>query len=186
MSKIGKKPIQIPTGVDIKIDGGAISVKGPKGTLTCEVPAALSVSVADGTVLVVPAEKRSGREGKHHIALWGLYRALIQNMVVGVTEGYTKSLELNGIGYKAILKGKDLEISLGFSHPINYQAPEGITFTVEKNVVTVSGIDRELVGFVAAQIRALKVPDPYKAHGVKYAGEFIKTKTGKKAATATA
>lgn len=181
MSKIGKKPINIPDGVEIKINGGFISIKGPKGMLEKKIPLLLTISTSDGKIVVTPAETAPGRDDKQNMAFWGLYRALIQNMITGVTSGFSKSLELNGVGYKAVQKGNDLEISLGFSHVIPYKAPDGITFKIEKNVITVSGIDRELVGFVAAQIRSLKVPDPYKVHGVKYVGEFIKTKAGKKA-----
>lgn len=184
MSKIGKKPIKIPDDVEIKIDGLIVSVKGPKGTLEKEMPKVITASIDNGMIIVAPSEITPGRDDKQNVAFWGLYRALIQNMITGVTSGFSKSLELNGVGYKAIQKGNDLEISLGFSHSIPYKAPNGITFKVEKNVITISGIDRELVGFVAAQIRSLKVPDPYKVHGVKYVGEFIKTKAGKKAATA--
>ena len=179
MSKIGKKPIILPSGVDVKVTGTSVAVKGPKGELSRTISDVISVSVADGKVQVGLKDAN-----KDHFPLWGLERALIRNMIVGVSEGFMETLELNGVGYKAVPKGNDLELSLGFSHTIPFKAPAGISFKVEKNVLTISGIDKELVGYVAAQIRKMKVPDPYKVHGVKYADEVIKTKAGKKAATA--
>ena len=177
MSKIGKKPIALPSGVDITVEGTSVSVKGPKGELKRSITDGVAVSIADGKVTVAPAKKI-------HPSVWGLERALVRNMIVGVSEGFQEQLELNGVGYKVTQKGNDLELSLGYSHPILFKTPEGITYKIEKNVITIIGIDKELVGYVAAQIRKLKVPDPYKVHGVKYVGEVIKTKAGKKAATA--
>lgn len=181
MSKIGKKPILIPGGVDVTVSGDSVSVKGPKGELKRTVSPAVAVAVADGKVSVSLKE-----QGADNFPTWGLERALIRNMIIGVSEGFRETLELNGVGYKAVAKGNDLELSLGFSHTIPFKAPAGITFTIEKNILTVFGIDKELVGYAAAQIRKMKVPDPYKVHGVKYADEVIKVKAGKKAATAAA
>ncbi|MEK7582377.1 MAG: 50S ribosomal protein L6 [Patescibacteria group bacterium] len=185
MSKIGKKPIILPNGVDLKIDLPTgqekltVTVKGPKGELYRTISEGISVSVADGKVMVMPTQKDPA-----HTSIWGLERALIRNMILGVAEGFEETLELNGVGYKAVPKGTDLELNLGFSHPILFKTPEGITFKVEKNIIKINGINKELVGYVAAQIRKMKVPDPYKVHGVKYADEVIKVKAGKKAATA--
>jgi len=177
MSKIGKKPVLLPNGVDITVDGLAVTVKGSKGELKRTLTEGISVSVEDGKVFIKAADGV-------HPSVWGLERALINNMIKGASEGFQEQLELNGVGYKATQKGEDLELNLGFSHPILYKIPEGITYKIEKNVITITGIDKELVGYVAAKIRALKVPDPYKVHGVKYVGEVIKIKAGKKAATA--
>lgn len=177
MSKIGKKLIMLPDGVDVKVDGLMVTVKGPKGTLTRTITDGIAVTVAEGKVSVQPSKAV-------HPSVWGLERALVRNMIKGVSEGFQEVLELNGVGYKAILKGTDIELNLGFSHPILYKTPEGIAYKIEKNVITITGIDKELVGYVAAQIRKMKVPDPYKVHGVKYADEVIKVKAGKKAATA--
>ncbi len=184
MSKLGKKSISIPSGVEIVLDGGQLTVTGPQGTMKREVSPLFSYVVADGKLSVQPKEFKTGREGKQGRADWGLYRALAKNMVQGVSEGFKEVLELNGVGYKAIAKPGQIELSLGFSHPILFPVPEGVAVKIEKNLVTISGIDKELVGSVAARIRALKVPDPYKVHGVKYADEVIKVKAGKKAATA--
>ncbi|MEK7525823.1 MAG: 50S ribosomal protein L6 [Patescibacteria group bacterium] len=179
MSKIGKKPIAIPSGVEVKINGLRASVKGPKGQTEKKIPAGFTVTAAGGVVTIVPTEKVS-----HNPVLWGLARATLNNMITGVSEGFKEVLELNGVGYKAAVKGSALELNLGFSHPINFPLPEGIVATVEKNILTISGIDRELVGQTAAQIRMLKKPEPYKGHGIKYSDEIIRRKAGKKAATA--
>lgn len=179
MSKIGKKPIMIPSGVDVKVNGSEVAVKGPKGELKRTISDKVALQVADGKVQV-----SLKNPSKQDFPLWGLERALVNNMITGVTEGFTETLELNGVGYKAVPKGNDLELSLGYSHTITFKTPAGISFKVEKNVVTITGIDKELVGYVAAQIRKMKVPDPYKVHGVKYADEVIKVKAGKKAAAA--
>ena len=179
MSKIGKKPITLPSGVDVKVNGSEVAIKGPKGELKRTISELVQVQVADGKIMVSLKEFN-----KQNFPLWGLERALVNNMIKGVSEGFEETLELNGVGYKAIPKGNDLELTLGYSHTIPFKTPAGITFKVEKNVIKINGIDKELVGYVAAQIRKMKVPDPYKVHGVKYADEVIKTKAGKKAAAA--
>lgn len=176
MSKIGKQPIALPSGVELKRDDDTIIVKGPKGELSRAIPEDIAVTVAENTVTVAPGERT-------HPARWGLWRALINNMVVGVSEGFSKTLEFQGVGYKASVKGQDLELSLGYSHPITVPAPEGITFSVEKSSITVTGVDKEMVGHVAAVIRSKREPEPYKGAGIRYAGEIIRRKAGKKAAT---
>ena len=176
MSRIGKLPVAVPSGVDVNIDGQSVSVKGPKGTLSLSVAEPIIVERAeDGTLAVKrPDDERRNR------ALHGLTRTLVNNLVVGVTEGYTKKLEIHGVGYRVQLKGSDLEFSLGYSHPVKVTAPEGITFTVENPTrFSVSGIDKQQVGEVAANIRKLRKPDPYKGKGVRYEGEKIRRKVGK-------
>jgi large subunit ribosomal protein L6 len=176
MSRIGRLPVAVPTGVDVTIDGSAITVKGPKGTLAHSVAAPISVAKADdGTIAVSrPDDERVSR------SLHGLTRTLINNMVVGVTEGYEKKLEIVGTGYRVLAKGSDLEFALGFSHPVVVTPPEGITFTVESQTrFSVQGIDKQQVGEVAANIRKLRKPDPYKGKGVRYAGEQVRRKVGK-------
>jgi large subunit ribosomal protein L6 len=176
MSRIGRLPIQIPSGVDVDLDGRAVTVKGPKGTLTHTVAEPIRIERAeDGSLQVSrPNDERQNR------ALHGLSRTLVANMVLGVTEGYTKVLEIVGTGYRVAAKGSDLEFSLGFSHPVLVKAPEGITFAVETPTrFSVSGIDKQKVGEVAANIRKLRKPDPYKGKGVRYQGEHIRRKAGK-------
>ena len=176
MSRIGKLPVAVPSGVDVNIDGQSVSVKGPKGSLSLNVAEPIIVERAeDGTLAVKrPDDERRNR------ALHGLTRTLVNNLVVGVTEGYTKKLEIHGVGYRVALKGSDLEFSLGFSHPVKVVAPEGITFTVETPTrFSVAGIDKQQVGEVAANIRKLRKPDPYKGKGVRYEGEKIRRKVGK-------
>jgi large subunit ribosomal protein L6 len=176
MSRIGKLPIPVPSGVDVKIDGQEISVKGPKGTLAHTIAEPITVERDEDGVLAVkrPDDERRSR------ALHGLTRSLVNNLVVGVTEGYEKKLEIHGVGYRVLLKGSDLEFSLGFSHPVKVTPPEGITFTVEgPTKFSVQGIDKQRVGEVAANIRKLRKPDPYKGKGVRYAGEKIRRKVGK-------
>jgi large subunit ribosomal protein L6 len=176
MSRIGRLPITVPAGVDVTIDGADITVKGPKGTLTHTVPAPITVERAeDGTLAVTrPNDERASR------SLHGLTRTLVANMVAGVTEGYTKKLEIVGTGYRVIAKGTDLEFALGFSHPVVIPAPEGISFAVETPTrFSVSGIDKQQVGEVAAKLRKLRKPDPYKGKGVRYEGEVIRRKAGK-------
>ena len=176
MSRIGRLPIPVPSGVDVSIDGRAVIVKGPKGTLEHTVAEPIEITRAeDGTLQVTrPNDERQNR------ALHGLSRTLVANMVLGVTDGYTKVLEIVGTGYRVVAKGSDLEFSLGSSHPVLVKAPEGITFAVETPTrFSVSGIDKQLVGEVAANIRKLRKPDPYKGKGVRYEGEFIKLKVGK-------
>ena len=175
MSRIGKLPIPVPAGVEVKIDGSTVSVKGPKGTLNHVVPAPIEVALEEGTIVVSrPDDERASR------SLHGLTRTLISNQITGVTTGYTKGLEIVGTGYRVTAKGSDIEFALGYSHPILVQAPAGITFTVEGNTkLTVSGIDKQAVGEVAANIRKLRKPEPYKGKGVRYAGEVVRRKAGK-------
>ena len=175
MSRIGRLPIPVPSGVDVSIDGQAVSVKGPKGQLSLTVAEPIAVAKDDSVINVT----RPSDEGKVR-ALHGLSRTLIANMVTGVTTGYSKTLEIVGVGYRVQAKGKNLEFSLGFSHPVVVEPPEGITFRVEKPTqFVVEGIDKQLVGETAARIRKLRKPDPYKAKGVRYQGEHIRRKVGK-------
>jgi large subunit ribosomal protein L6 len=176
MSRIGKLPIQVPAGVDVTIDGRTVAVKGPKGTLSHTVAAPIEVTKGEDGVLNVvrPNDERQNK------ALHGLSRTLVANMITGVTQGYIKALEISGVGYRVQAKGSNLEFALGYSHPILIEAPEGITFKVESPTkFTVEGIDKQKVGEVSAKIRKLRKPDPYKAKGVKYAGEVIRRKVGK-------
>jgi large subunit ribosomal protein L6 len=176
MSRIGRLPIPVPSGVDVQIDGRAVTVKGPKGTLSHTIAEPIEIVRGDdGTLQVArPNDERANR------ALHGLSRTLVANMVTGVTDGYTKTLEIVGTGYRVQARGSDLEFALGFSHPVVVPAPEGITFTVEAPTrFSVSGIDKQLVGEVAAKIRKLRKPDPYKGKGVRYQGEQIRRKAGK-------
>jgi large subunit ribosomal protein L6 len=175
MSRIGRMPVTVPSGVDVTINGRAVTVKGPKGTLSMEVASPIEVAQSDGTITVT----RPSDEGEIR-ALHGLSRSLIANMVTGVTDGYRKTLEIVGVGYRVQARGKDLEFSLGFSHPVPVTAPEGITFRVESPTrFVVEGIDKQQVGEVAANIRKLRKPDPYKGKGVRYQGEQIRRKVGK-------
>jgi len=175
MSRIGRKSIPVPAGVDVTITGQTVKVKGPKGELSHTVAEPITVE-QDGAELHVnrPNDERKAKE------LHGLSRTLVANMIVGVTEGYKKTLEINGTGYRVTAKGKDLEFALGFSHPVNVVPPTGITFAVERpTLFTVAGIDKQLVGEVAANIRKIRPPEPYKGKGVKYQGEVIRRKAGK-------
>jgi large subunit ribosomal protein L6 len=177
MSRIGKQPIPLPDGVSIEIAPGSVSVKGPKGELKQELPREMKVEQADGTITV----ERPTDRGDHR-ALHGLTRSLIANMVEGVTDGFEKRLEIQGVGYRAQLKGKNLELALGYSHPIQLDAPEGIDFEVpQPTEVVVKGIDKQLVGETAARIRKRRPPEPYKGKGVRYAGEQVARKVGKRA-----
>ncbi|PPK69541.1 50S ribosomal protein L6 [Actinokineospora auranticolor] len=176
MSRIGRLPIPVPSGVDVTIEGQSVSVKGPKGTLSLTVAEPITVERAeDGTLQVTrPNDERRNR------ALHGLTRSLVNNIVVGVTAGYEKKMEIHGVGYRVTAKGSDLEFALGYSHPVKVAALEGITFAVESPTkFSVSGIDKQRVGEVAANIRKLRKPDPYKGKGVRYAGEKIRRKVGK-------
>ncbi len=177
MSRIGKKPVQIPAGVEVAVNGKNIEVKGPKGTLSFEFHEEISIEVEGSEIIVTRAnDERTAR------AMHGLTRALVQNMVTGVSEGYTKVLELAGVGYRVALKGNTLDLSLGYSHPVLYDAPEGITFEVPDNThIHVKGIDKQQVGQVAAEIRAKRPPEPYKGKGIHYMGEHIRRKLGKAA-----
>lgn len=175
MSRIGKVPVLVPSGVDVAVTGQDVTVKGPKGTLSLTVAPPISVASEAGTILVSRPDDE--RESK---ALHGLSRTLIANMVTGVTDGYIKRLEIVGTGYRVTAKGSDLEFALGYSHPVPVAAPEGITFRVETPTrFSVEGIDKQQVGEVAAKIRKLRKPDPYKGKGVRYAGEVIRRKAGK-------
>ena len=175
MSRIGRLPGAIPAGVDVRIDGQTVSVKGPKGELAHVVVTPITVSQGDAVLEVArPDDERNSR------SLHGLTRTLINNMVLGVTEGYEKKLEIHGTGYRVVAKGSNLECALGYSHPITVEPPAGITFVVETPTrFSVQGIDKQLVGEVAANIRKLRKPDPYKAKGIRYAGEHIRRKVGK-------
>ncbi len=181
MSKIGKKPIALPSDVTIEVNGATITVKGAKGTLVKHLPAGISVTVEGTSAHVAPTSENPSRELG---AQWGLWRALVSNMILGVSQGWTETLIFQGVGYKAVLKGKDLELSLGYSHTIEVVAPEGIEFVVDKTTITVKGIDKEVVGHVASLIRSKRLPEPYKGSGIRYSDEIIKKKAGKKAATA--
>ena len=180
MSKIGKKLIEIPSGVIVSLEGNAVKVKGPKGELTYKVPRELQLSISDNKILVVPVVK-----SKRTPALWGTLRAVIFNMVDGVTKGFDKKLEIEGVGFKAQMQGNDLSLNLGYSHPVIFKIPDGIKIEVVKNTIMVSGFSKELVGQVSANIRSLKKPEPYKGKGIRYAGEVIRRKAGKKVAGST-
>ncbi|OGN21718.1 MAG: 50S ribosomal protein L6 [Candidatus Yanofskybacteria bacterium RIFCSPLOWO2_01_FULL_41_33] len=181
MSKIGKKIINVPAGVEIRIEDGVIFVKGPKGELKRTISGALDVNMENNIIKIQLREN----VGKDSSALWGLTRALIANMIKGVTEGFETILEFQGVGYKAAVKGNELELNLGYSHPITITAPEGVSFKVEKNVIKVSGFNKELVGEVAADIRTKRKPEPYKGSGIKYNDEVIIKKAGKKSVATT-
>jgi len=176
MSRIGRLPVPVPTGVDVSIDGQAVTVKGPKGQLQHVVAQPITVARSDEGAVEVkrPNDERQSR------SLHGLTRTLINNMVLGVTQGYEKKLEIHGTGYRVVVKGRDLEFALGYSHSITVKAPEGISFIVENPThLAVQGIDKQLVGEIAANIRKLRKPDPYKGKGVRYVGEQIRRKVGK-------
>ena len=177
MSRIGKKPIPVPAGVKVAVEDGTVKVEGPKGKLAQSIPAGLSVTM-DGNVLTV------GRSSDHRTvrALHGLIRSLLANMVHGVKDGFERKLEIVGIGYRCQLQGKNLQLALGYSHPIIFPLPEGVQAEVERQVsITLKGADKALVGQTAAKLRALRKPDPYKGKGIKYADEYIRRKVGKKA-----
>lgn len=177
MSRIGRQPITIPEGVDVSIAGSRVTVKGPKGELAQRVDRDMKVELVEGVLTVArPTDEQ------RHRALHGLTRTLIANMVTGVSEGFSKTLEIQGVGYRAAKKGEDLELALGYSHPVVYKAPDGITFEVPApNRIIVSGIDKQQVGQVAAEIRAKRPPEPYKGKGVRYEGERVRRKAGKTA-----
>jgi large subunit ribosomal protein L6 len=174
MSRIGKQPVVVPSGVAIEIASDNITVNGPKGSLTQPLLSGITVALEDNQLLVKRANDDAPLRAKH-----GLMRSLIQNMVTGVSTGFTKQLELNGVGYRVALAGTGLKMNLGFSHEVTYDLPSGITAKVEQNIITVSGTSKQQVGQVAAEIRALKKPEPYKGKGLKYVGERINRKSGK-------
>lgn len=178
MSRIGKKVISIPSGVTVTMKGRVISVKGPLGELSLEIRPEINLRLTDKEIYFDPKIQT-----KITNALWGLYRALVFNMIKGVTDGFEKQLELKGIGYKAELKGDKLILSLGFSHPIEFTIPSDIKVKVEKNIISLSGIDKAKVGQIAARIRSFRPPEPYKGKGVRYVGEIVRRKVGKRAAT---
>jgi large subunit ribosomal protein L6 len=176
MSRIGKKPVPVPAGVTAKVDGQLVTVKGAKGQLEFRVPDDVSVVQQDNAIKVDPRN-----ESKRARALWGTARAQVNNIVVGVTKGFEKKLEINGVGYRAAVQGKNLQLALGYSHDVNYPIPPGVTIVTPKPTeITISGIDKRQIGQIAAEIRALRGPEPYKGKGVKYADEFIFRKEGKK------
>lgn len=177
MSRIGKKIIAIPNGTEVTLVNGLLTVKGPQGTLSKSFKSDIEVTIADGNVTLVP--KRVSLENR---ALWGTYASHVMNMIAGVTTPFVKKLILEGIGYKSEVKGTNLVLALGFSHPVNIAIPTTLKVTAEKNVITVSGIDKEVVGEFAANLRSLKKPEPYKGKGMRYDGEVIKRKQGKKTA----
>ncbi|MFK4792791.1 MULTISPECIES: 50S ribosomal protein L6 [Sphingobium] len=176
MSRTGKKPVAVPSGVTAAIEGGLLSVKGPKGTLTLPLADEVTYSIEDGSIAVKPAN-----DGKRARAFWGMQRTLIQNLITGVTEGFSKKLLITGVGYRANSQGKTLKLQLGYSHDVDFAIPEGIEIkTPDNTTVEISGIDKQKVGQVAAEIRRWRKPEPYKGKGIKYAGEFIFRKEGKK------
>jgi large subunit ribosomal protein L6 len=175
MSRVGKQPIEIPSGVDVKLDGRTFTAKGPLGQLRWDIPHGTEIQMEGSVVTVLPPSRP-----KEKTAFQGLTRALLANMVIGVSQGFTKSLDMVGVGYRAFAKGKSLEIHVGFSHPVEFNLPEGIKAEVDKdNRITISGIDKQLVGQVAADIRAIRPPEPYKGKGIQYVGERIRRKAGK-------
>lgn len=180
MSRIGKKPIKIPNGVEVKINKDelnnfVVDFKGPKGSLTVNIDKKVTVEEKDKELILTVKNP----ESKSDKALWGLSRSLLNNAILGITEGYSKRLEINGVGFKAELQGKKLVLKVGFSHPVEYDLPEGIEAEVEKNKIKILGIDKQLVGQVSAEIRAIKKPEPYKGKGIKYEDEVIRRKAGK-------
>lgn len=182
MSRIGKLPVEIPSGVEVKFADGVLTVKGPKGELTQAIDPLVKLEIADNQITVVPQNETKEARSFH-----GLFRSLTANMVEGVTKGFQKRLEINGVGYRAQIQGKKIVLSLGYSHPIEYHVPEGITAEIDKdknNVIIVSGINKQQVGQTAAEIRAFRKPEPYKGKGVKYEGEYIRRKAGKAASAA--
>ncbi|MFZ9000192.1 MAG: 50S ribosomal protein L6 [Bacteriovoracaceae bacterium] len=177
MSRIGKNPVVVPDKVNVTINGASVTVKGPKGELVTNFTEHVKIEMKDKEIVVTPVN-----ESQISRSLWGTTRSLLNNMVVGVNEGFQRNLEFNGVGYKAAVKGKVLELNLGYSHPINYDLPEGITAKVNKNVIELFGIDKAQVGEVAAKVRSFRPPEPYKGKGVKYAEEHIIRKAGKSGA----
>ena len=178
MSRLGKLPIELGEGIQAKIEGGFIVVKGPKGELKIKSHNLVQVEISDKEIRVGVANP----DNKAERALWGLYRSLIENMVIGTRDGFEKKLEINGVGFRAAASGRKITLNVGFSHPVEYDLPEGINASVEGNIITLSGIDKQLVGETAARIRKIRKPEPYKGKGIKYVDEVIVRKTGKTAA----
>ncbi len=176
MSRIGKRPVEIPSGIEVSVDGTALVAKKGKIEKRLETYGRVNIELNDKEVVFHRKD-----DSKQSSAFWGTYRALFNNIVIGLDKGFSKSLEINGVGYRANVNGKTLELQLGFSHPINYEIPEGIDIKVEKNIITVSGTDKQAVGQVAAEIRGFRPPEPYKGKGVKYTDEVIIRKAGKSA-----
>lgn len=174
MSRIGKLPVEVPEKVEVKVNGASVSVKGPNGQLEQTFTDNVKIELKGKEVYVTPVDESQAAR-----SMWGTTRTLIHNMVHGVTQGFTKSLEFNGVGYKAKVSGQTLELNLGYSHPINYELPTGISAKVQKNVIDISGSNKELVGFVAAKVRSFRPPEPYKGKGIKYTDETIIRKAGK-------
>lgn len=181
MSKIGKKIINIPVGVEVQINANELTAKGPKGELKLNIFPDFQTELTDKELKILPPVKTN----KQTSALWGTLRALINNMIVGVSQGYERKLEIEGIGFKAVVEGENMVLNLGFSHPVKFPIPQGLKITVVKNLITINGIDKNLVGRTAAEIRSLKKPEPYKGKGIHYLGEVIRRKAGKKAAVTT-
>lgn len=179
MSRLGKLPIVIPTGVTVTISAGQVKVKGPKGEMVQTVPMAVAIAQKDNQIVITIDDIQS----KTKKALWGLTRQLVNNAVLGVTQGFKKQLEINGVGFRAQIEGKDLLLNIGYSHPVKFIVPSGIIVKVEKNLIIIEGFDKQLVGEVAANIRGLKLPEPYKGKGIKYFDEVIRRKAGKLAKT---
>lgn len=177
MSRIGRQPIIVPESVDVRIDGRDIFVKGPKGELHLQAIKNMSIDMADGVIIVKPEVDNADTQKQ-----FGLQRTLIANMIIGVSEGFQKELEINGVGFRVALKGQNLEMYLGFSHPTIFTIPEGVEVSVNQNTITINGINKQLVGSVAANIRALKKPEPYKGKGIRYTDEYVRRKAGKTAA----
>ena len=180
MSKIGKRPIAIPEGVDVKVNGDVLNVKGKLGELSLKILDGTKIKIQDNKIVVSPLN-----ENKQTIANWGTMAALANNAVIGVKNGFEKILEIEGVGYRAAMEGNNLVLNIGFSHPVKMAPREGVKIAVEKNTIKISGLDKFLVGQMAAEIRAKKKPEPYKGKGIKYKGEVIRRKEGKKAAGAT-
>lgn len=179
MSRVGKKPIKIPENVEVKIEGQKVIIKGPKGELFLEIRPEIGIKIKDKEIKIFLK-----KETKKSKAFWGTTRALLANTILGVTEGFEKKLEIQGLGYRAKLEDQNLVLQVGFTHPVKIRCPEGIKISVEKNIITVSGIDKELVGQTAAEIRRVRPPEPYKGKGIRYLGEQVRRKVGKKAVTA--
>ncbi len=179
MSRVGKKPIEIPQGTEVHVKGSLVSVKGPKGELEREIRPEIGIEIKEGQVSTFPE-----KESKKTNAFWGLTNSLLRNMVEGVSQGFETKLQIEGIGYKATSEKENLILNLGFSHPVKMEMPEGVNFSIEKNIIILSGIDKQKVTQTAAKIRKIRPPEPYKGKGVRYVGEIVRRKTGKKAAGA--